>query len=76
MRKLKLLLTLAIVSGLVFMFSCSEDDPVPDRPTVSGPSSNPVVEAGSTVNVDFSIDAPGGFSSASVSALNGTAAIP
>lgn len=57
------------------MFSCNDEDPVPDRPSVSSSLENVSVEAGSSVDVDFSVTIPGGFSSSSVSATNGTATI-
>ncbi len=74
MRKIKILLSLALVSGLVFMFSCDDDEPTVERPSVSAPSASSV-EAGQTITLTFSVQAPGGYKSSSATAEGGTATI-
>jgi hypothetical protein len=76
MKKLNLLLFMSLFLGVTLFTSCSNDD---EDPTYNAPSivvpSNSTVTAGESVTLEFSYTAEAGFSSASVSATNGTAEI-
>lgn len=70
---------LAILIGL-FAFgitSCKKDDPIviPDAPVLTAPNSITLVEEGFTTGITFNVSIPGGYASAAVKALNGSAAI-
>ena len=75
MKKITRLIALLLVTlSFPLIESCS-DDPIPDGPSVTGPSSIPVVQVGGTADVTFSVVIPGGFKSVTASATKGTAAV-
>lgn len=73
MKKLSYLLGLLGLAGMLFIASCSDDDddPPPAAPTVSDPS-DVTVQIGTSVDITFSIQAPGGFQSASATPAGAT----
>lgn len=67
---------MALIFGAAFLNSCDKSTaPVPDGPSVSAPSAAAEVMASASVDVSFSVSVPGGFSSASVAAVGGTASV-
>ncbi len=70
---------LVILFGLlaIGITSCKKDDPIviPDAPALTAPSTATVVEEGMTTNITFNVTIPGGYASATVSALNGSAVV-
>lgn len=76
MKKISLLFAMALIFGAAFLNSCDNStDPVPDAPSVTAPSATAEVMALASVDVSFSVNVPGGFSSASVAAVGGSAAV-
>ncbi|MBR9998660.1 MAG: right-handed parallel beta-helix repeat-containing protein [Cyclobacteriaceae bacterium] len=76
MKKLKILLSLVFISGLVFMFSCGDDDddtPALNPPSVTAPSGTSDVESEGDLSLTFTVQAPAGYKSTSVTATGGTA---
>lgn len=70
---------LVILFGLlaIGITSCEKDDPIeiPASPALTAPSAATVVEEGLTAGITFNVTIPGGYASATVSALNGSAVI-
>jgi hypothetical protein len=79
MKNLKLLLSLLVISGLVFMFSCDDDDddgnPSANPPSVTAPSGTMEVDVEGESTLTFTVQVPGGFKSASVTAVGGSASV-
>ncbi|MBU1014370.1 MAG: hypothetical protein KKG99_15325 [Bacteroidetes bacterium] len=75
MKKNLIILSVVIFSSFMLLTSCKKDEVLPDAPIVNAPATAIDVDANQTVAVTFNVIVPGGFSSASVSALNGTVAI-
>lgn len=76
MRKLFAIATM--ITGTLFMVSCSDDDEdtaTPAGPEVSTSSTITQVNKGATVDITFDVTAAGGFSSSSVSASGGSAVV-
>ncbi len=72
---MKKLLSLIFLAGaMVFTISCGDEE-TPDAPTVTAPTAVTDVEAAEDVEITFTIAAPGGFASASVAAVGGTAVV-
>ena len=67
MKKLSYLFALLGLGGMLFIASCSDDDddPPPAAPSVTAPSSGPTVQIGTSTEITFSMQAAGGFQSAS-----------
>lgn len=62
------------VVAMFGMQSCNEDAAIPDGPTITTPAiSN--VQVGSTVEVIFTIEIPGGYASSSTTGTGGTAVV-
>ena len=60
--------------GLLFVAnSCDEDDPVPDSPSLTAPTTATTVNVGSPASLNFTVTVPGGYKSATVSAGSITA---
>ena len=75
MKHFKQLMFFFLVGGMAFMYSCSKNnDATPDAPKVTSPSTADVLVGDSAV-LSFSVNVPGGFSSASVNADGGTATV-
>jgi len=73
MNKAKALLLSLLVASSAFLFTaCEDDEEFFDRPSVSAnvASSTFAVVAGTQATINFSVDAPGGFQSATTSAGN------
>ncbi|MBN2236405.1 MAG: hypothetical protein JW729_02525 [Bacteroidales bacterium] len=68
---------LVVLFGLlaISITSCTKDDENPVAPVLTAPSVSTVVEEGMTTDISFNVTIPGGFASASVTALNGTAVV-
>ncbi|PKP34274.1 MAG: hypothetical protein CVU00_07645 [Bacteroidetes bacterium HGW-Bacteroidetes-17] len=75
MKKNLIILSVVILSSFMLLTSCKKDEVLPDAPIVNAPAAAINVDASQSVAVTFNVVVPGGFSSASVSALNGTAVI-
>jgi len=72
---MKKLLSLIFLAGaMVFTISCGDEE-TPDAPTVTAPTAITDVEGAEDVEITFTIAAPGGFASASVAAVGGTAVV-
>lgn len=74
MKNLKLLFVIVLAGSTVILNSCTED-PIPDAPAVSSPASTIEVVAAESVDVTFTVSVPGGFASASASAVGGSATV-
>lgn len=72
---MKRLLIVSFLFGAAFLNSCTEDEVIPDAPSVTAPSSQSAVEAGQTVEVTFNVAVPGGYASAATAAEGGTATV-
>jgi hypothetical protein len=75
MKRTNLFLLLTLFYSAVFLNSCSDDDPVPDSPTVTAPSETVMVGADESIDITFSVSVPGGFKSASATAIGGLVAV-
>jgi hypothetical protein len=75
MKKQFLMMFLAAMT--VVFTSCEDknENPAKDSPKVTGPSSATAVEFGGTVDLTFTIDAPGGIASVEASTSAGTVAV-
>lgn len=71
---MKKLLSLLAFAGMLFVVSCSEDEPEVSGPAVTAPGAS-TVTTGTSIDLTFSYTADGGFASAVVSAEGGTATI-
>lgn len=71
---IKLMAFFAVVSSLVVIQSCDEEDP-PIPPTLTGPASVASVQVGTKADVTFTFRADEGFRTATVSATGGTATV-
>jgi hypothetical protein len=69
------LATLFIMLGLAVINSCQKDDVVPDAPKVTAPLTTQEVQVGGSLDVSFTVNVPGGYASATVSANGGSAVI-
>lgn len=71
----KLLSLLFAASMFTFIFTaCDDDDPVPDLPSITAPSTTNV-QVGGTANLTFTTTVPGGYKSAAATATGGTATV-
>jgi len=77
MKKINLLFLLLTMGVFLFLYSCSNDDsPTPDGPTLSGNTGVISVGGGEDVTIDYTVNSPGGYKSASVTdATGGTASV-
>jgi hypothetical protein len=71
---------LVILFGLlaISITSCKKDSDlvvIPDAPSLTAPGTASVVEEGMTTGITFNVTIPGGYASATVTALNGSAVI-
>lgn len=70
---------LVILIGVIAIgiTSCKKDDPIviPDAPVLTAPNAITFVEEGFTTGITFNVSIPGGYASAAVKALNGSAVI-
>jgi hypothetical protein len=72
MKKIsKLLAFFMAVSSILMIQSCDNEDPKPQPPTVTGPSSVSSVQVGAKADVTFAFTAPGGFKSSEITAVSG-----
>lgn len=71
---MKKLLSLLAFAGMLFVISCSDDEPEVSGPAVTAPGAA-TVTTGTSTELTFSFSADGGFSSSSVAATGGTATI-
>lgn len=74
----KLMLRLAVASLLILPFalsSCDDETATPDGPVVTPPSSVTSVQISTAADLSFNVAAPGGYTSSTATAINGTAAI-
>src|SRR5687767_9260759 len=72
MKKISKLLAFFIAMSSVLMIqSCDDEDPKPQPPTVTGPSSVSSVQVGAKADVTFTFTAPGGFKSSEITAVSG-----
>lgn len=71
---MKKLLSLLAFAGMLFVISCSDDEPAVSGPAVTAPGAS-TVTTGTSVDLTFSFTADGGFASSSVSATGGTASV-
>ena len=76
MKKLPYLLGVLGLVGMLFVTSCSDDDDGPgaSAPTVTAPGIASVQISG-TIELSFTIDAPGGYKSSSVTQSTGSAEV-
>ncbi|MEZ4907156.1 MAG: hypothetical protein R2771_05835 [Saprospiraceae bacterium] len=63
------------IFGLIMISSCNSDETTPDGPSVSASSSTVDVQVNNTVDVTFTVDVPGGYSSSSIVTVGGAAEI-
>nr|WP_321358803.1 hypothetical protein [uncultured Draconibacterium sp.] len=75
MKKINLLFLMSLIFGAALLNSCSDDETTPDAPSVTAPSSTEEVVASESVDVTFTVSVPGGFASASTSAVGGSATV-
>jgi hypothetical protein len=72
MKKLNLLLLMLSMGIFVFLYSCKDDEsPTPDGPSISGNTGVISVAEGEDVVIDYTVSAPGGYKSASVTNASG-----
>ena len=75
LRKKHVQIVMIFMFGLAVINSCKKDQTVPDAPKVTAPTTTSEVQVGQALDVNFSIDVPGGYASAIVSANGGSATI-
>lgn len=71
---MKKLLSLLAFAGMLFVISCSDDEPVVSGPSLTAPAASQAT-AGASVDLTFSFTADGGFASSSAAATGGTATV-
>jgi len=78
MKRISFILTALIMIGFMTSFNscCSDDDPTPDKPTITVPAGIQNVVVSGTKDLTFSIVIPGGFKSYAVTAHGGQFAVP
>jgi hypothetical protein len=64
---------LTMLSMLVFVVSCNEDEAMPKVPVVSGPSAITSVQASNEASLTFNVTTDGGYKAATASSLSGAA---
>ncbi len=64
---------LTMLSMLVFVISCKEDEEMPKAPVVTGPSAITSVQAGNETSLTFNVTTDGGYKAATASSLTGAA---
>ncbi|HYC86230.1 MAG TPA: hypothetical protein VEB86_13450 [Chryseosolibacter sp.] len=69
----KYLAMLAIAFMATSFVACDDDESTPDGPAISAPASVTNVQVGASSDVTFSLTMPGGYKSASIAAVGGTA---
>ncbi len=77
MKKFNLILMMSLIFGAAIFNSCKDDpdDVIPDAPAVNAPSSTTNVGAGQSVDVSFTVNVPGGYSSSNASAQGGNVTV-
>jgi hypothetical protein len=75
MKKLLKLSSLFVLLLMTVAIQSCKDDPAPAPPTLTGPATVASVQIGAKADVTFTFTAPGGFQSASATAVGGTATI-
>lgn len=71
---MKKLLSLLALSGMLWVTSCSDDEPITAAPEVTAPAATSVI-SGAAINVSFPYIAIGGFASSSVTETGGTTSV-
>lgn len=69
----KFLSFLTIAAMLTTFVACDEETAKPDGPSITAPSSVPDIQVGTSGDVSFAVNVPGGFKSYTVTAIGGTA---
>jgi len=64
---------LTMLSALVFVFSCNNDESTPQPPLITGPSTITTLQSGSEVFISFDVLVNGGYRAATASSLTGAA---
>ena len=75
MKKFQILLTVSFFLATAFISSCKKDETTPDAPKVTSPSSTTDVQVSQSTDITFTVDVPGGFSSATATANGGTVTV-
>lgn len=77
MKKLNFLLLMVMMGTFLFFYSCKdEESPAPDGPSINGTTAIISVVDGEDVAIDYTVSAPGGYKSATVTnATGGTASV-
>ena len=76
MKKNFKLFLAVIFSSAIILSSCKKDEEIiPDAPSVIVPSASSDLTEGDNLNVNFTVNTPGGYASSSVNATGGTATI-
>jgi hypothetical protein len=71
----KFLSMIAIASMLAFTWACDDDEETPAMPTVTAPTNVAAVQIANSVDVTYQFTAAGGYKSAAVTAVGGTAVV-
>jgi hypothetical protein len=75
MFKVKSIYTACLLAlGLIVVASCNKDNTTPDGPKVTAPSLTDV-QISQTIDLEFQVDVPGGYASASATAVGGSVSV-
>jgi len=66
---------LSMLSMLVFVFSCNNDESTPQAPIVTGPAAITTIQAGSEVFISFDVMISGGYRAATAASLTGATTV-
>ncbi len=76
MKKNLTLILAVIFSSAIMVSSCKKDEEViPNAPSVVAPTASSDLTEGDNLDVNFTVNIPGGYASSSVTAIGGTATI-
>ncbi len=75
MKKLLKLSSLFVLLLMTVAIQSCKDDPAPAPPTLTGPATVASVQIGAKADVTFTFTAPGGYQTATVAAVGGTATV-